>query len=76
MQIDANDAVLYMQISHATTLWLLSFGGRRTPVSVFVDVFADARVYLFMFGWMSGPVCVKRATSEGFKKTQSILRLL
>lgn len=26
MQIDANDVVLYMQISHATTLWLLFFG--------------------------------------------------
>lgn len=34
MQIDANDVVLYMQISHAATLWLLFFRDRRTLMSV------------------------------------------
>lgn len=34
MQIDANEVVLYMQISHATTLWLLFQGDKRTLVSV------------------------------------------
>lgn len=46
MQIDANDVVLYMQISHATTLWLLFYVDRQTLVSVFVN----AHVFQFMFG--------------------------
>lgn len=65
MQIDANDVVLYMQISHATTLWLLFSEDRRTLECFFVD----ARVYLFMFGCMSGDTSTRL-------QMQSILRLL
>lgn len=50
MQIDANDVVMYMQISHATTLWFLFFRDRETLVRLFVD----AHVCQFMFGCMSG----------------------
>lgn len=50
MQIDANDAVLYMQISHATILcFFLFFKDRQTLVSVCV-----CKCVWVMFGCMSG----------------------
>lgn len=55
MQINANYVVLYMQISHAATLWLLFFQ-RQTNLCECVCV------YLLMFGCMSG-VCAKTAPS-------------
>lgn len=49
MQIDANHVVLYMQISHATSLRFWFFGDREPLESVCVD----AHVYRFMFVLMS-----------------------
>lgn len=68
IQIDANDVVLYMQISHATTLWLLFFQRQTNPCE---GVFVDA---CLMFGCMSG-ICVKTATYTRLQK-QSIFCLL
>lgn len=61
MQIDANDAAFYMQISHATVLWLLFFGDREKPVCLWSPVSNQ-----FIFG-SAGVVCVK-TTSEGYKR--------
>lgn len=58
MQIDANDVVLYMQISHATTLWLLFFGARRTLVSVCLWMLASIGLCL--------GVCLGRLYESGY----------
>lgn len=50
IQIDANDVMLNMQISHAATLWLLFLRRRQSLVSVLFD----ARGSQFVFGCLSG----------------------
>lgn len=62
---NANDVVLYMQISHATTLWLLFFGDRRA-----LSVYVDAQVCQFMFGCMSGVFVWRRLLPQGYKCNQ------
>lgn len=62
MQIDANYVVLYMQISHATTLCLLCLGVRQTLL------FVDAHVYQFMFG--SVVFVLKQLPPQGYKCNQ------
>lgn len=51
MQIDANDADLSMQISHATTLLAFVLQGQTDSCE---SMFVDAHVYWFMFGSVSG----------------------
>lgn len=48
IQIDANDVMLKMQISHAATLWLLFLRHRQSLVSVLFDA------GVFVFGCLSG----------------------
>lgn len=71
MQMDANDVLLYMLISHATTFWLLFYRERKN-----LCVFVDAHTRSFMFGCMSAVhvcrVSVKIATSTRLQ-IQSIL---
>lgn len=59
MQIDANDVVLYMQISHATILWLLFFKDRQTLVNVHMWMQASIG-YIWAHVWY---VCEKLTTS-------------
>lgn len=67
MQIDANDVVLYMQISHATTLWLLFSRGQTNTCEC---MFVEAHVYHSMFGCMSGVFVWKRLLPQGYKCNQ------
>lgn len=67
MQMNANAAVLYMQISHATTLWFLFFRGRWT-------VCGCSCLPVYVWVYVRG-VCVKTVTSTRLQM-QSILCLL
>lgn len=68
MQIDANDVVLYMQISHATTLLAFVLQG-QTNSWVYVCGCSCLPVHVWVYVW---GVCVETATSTRLQM-QSIL---